>query len=80
MEPGEDFERGGRRPGARCDAGPAASGTAGTMPAVVLASLLLVAVGAAVPGLSRAFIDEFLIGDLTSTLGVLFTSWAPACC
>ncbi|BFO18921.1 hypothetical protein SHKM778_53090 [Streptomyces sp. KM77-8] len=44
------------------------------MPAVVLSSLLLVAVGAAVPGLSRTFIDEFLIGGRTSTLPVLFTS------
>ena len=42
----------------------------------MLASLLLVAVGAAVPALSRTYIDMFLIGDQTSLLGVLFASMA----
>jgi NHLM bacteriocin system ABC transporter peptidase/ATP-binding protein len=51
-------------------------GTAGTLPAAVLASLLLVVVGAAVPALSRTYIDTFLIGGQTSPLGVLFTSMA----
>ncbi|MGC0379298.1 ABC-type bacteriocin/lantibiotic exporter with double-glycine peptidase domain [Streptomyces sp. SAI-229] len=74
MEPGEDFTRGGRRPGVLGAMPARLRGTAGTMPAVVLSSLLLVAVGAAVPGLSRTFIDEFLIGGRTSMLGVLFTS------
>src|SRR5690606_34106118 len=74
MEPGEDFTRGGRRPGVLGAMPARLRGTAGTLPAVVLASLLLVAVGAAVPGLSRAYIDEFLIGGQTSTLDVLFTS------
>ena len=49
-------------------------GTAGTMLAALLASLLLVAVGAAVPALSRTYIDMFLIGGQTSLLGVLFAS------
>jgi NHLM bacteriocin system ABC transporter peptidase/ATP-binding protein len=49
-------------------------GTAGTMPAAVLASLLLVLVGAAMPALSRTYIDMFLIGGQTSLLGVLFAS------
>lgn len=44
------------------------------MPAAVLASLLLVAVGAAVPALSRTYIDMFLIGGQTSLLTVLFAS------
>ncbi len=48
----------------------------GHLPAAVLASLLLVAVGAAVPALSRTYIDMFLIGGQTSLLGVLFTSMA----
>lgn len=42
----------------------------------MLASLLLVAVGAVVPALSRTYIDMFLIGGQTSLLGVLFTSMA----
>ncbi|MGW9398772.1 NHLP family bacteriocin export ABC transporter peptidase/permease/ATPase subunit [Streptomyces sp. NPDC055642] len=74
MEPGADFTRGGRRPGVLGAMPARLRGTAGTMPAVVLSSLLLVAVGAAVPGLSRTFIDEFLIGGRTSTLDVLFTA------
>ncbi len=74
MEPGEDFTRGGRKPGVLGAMPARLRGTAGTMPAVVLSSLLLVAVGAAVPGLSRTFIDDFLIGGRTSTLDVLFTS------
>ncbi|CAM5482874.1 hypothetical protein SHIRM173S_11865 [Streptomyces hirsutus] len=74
LEPGPQFTRGGRRPGVLGAMPARLRGTAGTMPAVVLSSLLLVAVGAAVPGLSRTFIDEFLIGRRTSMLGVLFTS------
>ncbi|MGW1728172.1 NHLP family bacteriocin export ABC transporter peptidase/permease/ATPase subunit [Streptomyces sp. NPDC002306] len=76
LEPGEDFERGGRRPGVWGAMPARLRGTAGTMPAAVLASLLLVAVGAAVPALSRTYIDMFLIGGQTSLLGVLFTSMA----
>ncbi|MFJ2302020.1 NHLP family bacteriocin export ABC transporter peptidase/permease/ATPase subunit [Streptomyces sp. NPDC087787] len=74
MEPGEDFEKGGRRPGVLGTLPARMRGTAGTMPAAVLASLLLVAVGAAVPALSRTYIDTYLIGGRTSLLGVLFTS------
>jgi NHLM bacteriocin system ABC transporter peptidase/ATP-binding protein len=76
MEPGEDFVRGGRRPGVLGAMPARLRGTAGTLPAAVLASLLLVAVGAAVPALSRTYIDTFLIGGQTSPLGVLFTSMA----
>jgi ABC-type bacteriocin/lantibiotic exporter with double-glycine peptidase domain len=74
MEPGDDFTRGGRKPGVLGAMPARLRGTAGTMPAVVLTSLLLVAVGAALPGLSRTFIDEFLIGQQTSMLDVLFAS------
>ncbi|WP_086734619.1 NHLP family bacteriocin export ABC transporter peptidase/permease/ATPase subunit [Streptomyces glaucescens] len=74
MEPGEDFTRGGRRPGVLGAMPARLRGTAGTLPAAVLASLLLVLVGAAVPALSRTYIDMFLIGGQTSLLGVLFTS------
>ncbi|WP_152890720.1 NHLP family bacteriocin export ABC transporter peptidase/permease/ATPase subunit [Streptomyces adustus] len=76
LEPGEDFERGGRRPGVWGALPARLRGTAGTMPTAVLASLLLVLVGAAVPALARTYIDLFLIGGQTSSLGVLFTSMA----
>lgn len=74
MEPGDDFTRGGRRPGVWGAMPARLRGTAGTMPAAVLASLLLVVVGAAVPALSRTYIDMFLIGGQTSLLDVLFAS------
>ncbi|MER5603170.1 NHLP family bacteriocin export ABC transporter peptidase/permease/ATPase subunit [Streptomyces sp. NPDC002265] len=76
LEPGEGFERGGRRPGVWGAMPARLRGTAGTLPAAVLASLLLVLVGAAVPALGRTYIDLFLIGHQTSLLGVLFTSMA----
>ncbi|MEV1019516.1 NHLP family bacteriocin export ABC transporter peptidase/permease/ATPase subunit [Streptomyces sp. NPDC050264] len=74
VEPGEDFRRGGRRPGVWKALPGRLRGTTGTMLAALLASLLLVAVGAAVPALSKTYIDLFLIGDQTSLLGVLFAS------
>ncbi|MET9731109.1 NHLP family bacteriocin export ABC transporter peptidase/permease/ATPase subunit [Streptomyces sp. NPDC006458] len=74
MEPSEDFTRGGRRPGVWGAMPARLRGTAGTLPAAVLASLLLVLVGAAVPALSRTYIDTFLIGGQTSLLGVLFAA------
>ncbi|MFC9910679.1 NHLP family bacteriocin export ABC transporter peptidase/permease/ATPase subunit [Streptomyces sp. NPDC127197] len=74
MEPGDDFARGGRKPGVWGAMPARLRGTAGTMPAAVLASLLLVLVGAAVPALSRTYIDMFLIGGQTSLLDVLFAS------
>ncbi|MFJ7070271.1 NHLP family bacteriocin export ABC transporter peptidase/permease/ATPase subunit [Streptomyces sp. NPDC101115] len=78
FEPGAGFRRGGRRPGV-LDAVPARlRGTSGTMAAAVLASVLLVAVGAWVPALSRTYIDTFLIGGRSSLLGVLFAAMATA--
>ncbi|MEV7982845.1 NHLP family bacteriocin export ABC transporter peptidase/permease/ATPase subunit [Streptomyces sp. NPDC086519] len=74
LEPGDGFERGGRRPGVLGAMPARLRGTAGTMPAAVLSSLLLVAVGAAVPALSRQYIDLFLIGGQTSLLTVLFAA------
>ncbi|MEU9412374.1 NHLP family bacteriocin export ABC transporter peptidase/permease/ATPase subunit [Streptomyces sp. NPDC048281] len=74
LEPGDGFERGGRRPGVLGAMPARLRGTAGTMPAAVLASLLLVGVGAAVPALSRQYIDLFLIGGQTSLLTVLFAA------
>ncbi|MEU6405058.1 NHLP family bacteriocin export ABC transporter peptidase/permease/ATPase subunit [Streptomyces sp. NPDC046985] len=74
LEPGEGFVRGGRRPGVLGALPARLRGTAGALPASVLASLLLVVVGAAAPALSRTYIDEYLIGGQTSLLGVLFAS------
>ena len=74
FEPGEGFRRGGRRPGVLGAMPARLRGTSGTMLAAVLASLLLVVVGAALPALSRTYIDMFLIGRQTSLLGVLFAS------
>ncbi|MFD5099778.1 NHLP family bacteriocin export ABC transporter peptidase/permease/ATPase subunit [Streptomyces albidochromogenes] len=76
FEPGESFRRGGRRPGVMSAVPARMRGTTGTLLAALLASLLLVAVGAAVPALSRTYIDMFLIGEQTSMLGPLFASMA----
>ncbi|MGW6847840.1 NHLP family bacteriocin export ABC transporter peptidase/permease/ATPase subunit [Streptomyces virginiae] len=78
FEPGDRFRRGGRRPGVMGAVPARLRGTSGTMAAAVVASLLLVAVGVAVPALSRTYIDMFLIGEQTSLLGVLFASMAVA--
>ncbi|MEU9360907.1 NHLP family bacteriocin export ABC transporter peptidase/permease/ATPase subunit [Streptomyces sp. NPDC048301] len=74
LEPGEDFRRGGRRPGVMASLPARLRGTTGTMLAALLASLLLVAVGATLPALSRTYIDTFMIGEQTSLLGVLFAA------
>ncbi|MEK0099074.1 cysteine peptidase family C39 domain-containing protein, partial [Streptomyces sp. A475] len=74
LEPGDGFRPGGRRPGVLRALPARLRGTTGTMLAALLASLLLVAAGAALPALSRTYIDMFLIGDQTSLLGALFAS------
>ncbi|WP_188274704.1 NHLP family bacteriocin export ABC transporter peptidase/permease/ATPase subunit [Streptomyces sp. CBMA152] len=74
LEPGASFRRGGKRPGVLAALPARLRGTTGTMLAALLASLLLVAVGATLPALSRTYIDMFLIGDQTSLLGVLFAA------
>ncbi|MFG3116176.1 NHLP family bacteriocin export ABC transporter peptidase/permease/ATPase subunit [Streptomyces sp. NPDC048197] len=76
FEPSESFRKGGRRPGVLGAVPARMRGTTGTLLAALLASLLLVAVGAAVPALSRTYIDMFLIGNQTSLLGPLFASMA----
>ncbi|MFE5546041.1 NHLP family bacteriocin export ABC transporter peptidase/permease/ATPase subunit [Streptomyces sp. NPDC056534] len=78
FEPGEGFRRTGRKPGVMGAMPARLRGTSGTLLAAVLASLLLVVVGAAIPALSRTYIDMFLIGEQTSLLGVLFASMAAA--
>ncbi|WP_240965704.1 NHLP family bacteriocin export ABC transporter peptidase/permease/ATPase subunit [Streptomyces zingiberis] len=74
FEPGEGFRRGGRRPGVAGAMPARLRGTSGTMLAALVASFLLVLTGAAVPALSRTYIDMFLFGDQTSVLGVLFAA------
>ena len=74
LEPGDDFRAGGRKPGIMTALPARLRGTTGTMLVALLASLLLVGVGAAVPALSKTYIDLFLIGDQTSLLGALFAS------
>ncbi|MFF9194000.1 NHLP family bacteriocin export ABC transporter peptidase/permease/ATPase subunit [Streptomyces sp. NPDC014779] len=78
MEPGPGFRRGGQRPGVLGGASVRLRGTSGTMAAAIVASVLLVAVGAWVPALSRTYIDTFLIGGQSSLLGVLFAAMAGA--
>ena len=74
LEPDDGFRRGGRKPGVMGALPARLRGTSGTMLAALLASILLVAVGATLPALSRTYIDMFLIGDQRSLLGVLFTA------
>ncbi|MEU8619133.1 NHLP family bacteriocin export ABC transporter peptidase/permease/ATPase subunit [Streptomyces sp. NPDC048623] len=78
MEPGPGFRRGGQRPGVLGGVSGRLRGTSGTMGAAILASVLLVAVGAWVPALSRTYIDTFLIGGQSSPLGVLFAAMGCA--
>ncbi|MFD9790029.1 NHLP family bacteriocin export ABC transporter peptidase/permease/ATPase subunit, partial [Streptomyces sp. NPDC059070] len=78
LEPGAAFRRGGRRPSVLAALPARLRGTAGTLLVSLLASLLLVVVGAALPALSRTYVDMFLIGDQTSPLGVLFTAMGTA--
>ncbi|GAA3724613.1 NHLP family bacteriocin export ABC transporter peptidase/permease/ATPase subunit [Streptomyces tremellae] len=70
------FTTGGRRPGVLRALPARLRGTAGTLFAALLAGLLLVATGAAVPALSRTYIDMFLVGGQSSLLGPLFAAMA----
>lgn len=76
FEPGVRFRPGGRRPGIAGALPARLRGTRGTTLAALAASFLLVAVGVAVPALSRAYIDTFLFGGRTSLLPVVFSSMA----
>ena len=76
FEPSDTFRTGGRKRGVLGAVPARMRGTKGTLLAALLASLLLVAVGAVVPALSRTYIDMFLIGKQTSLLGPLFAAMA----
>nr|WP_277751108.1 NHLP family bacteriocin export ABC transporter peptidase/permease/ATPase subunit [Streptomyces hoynatensis] len=78
FEPGAGFRRSGRKPGVARAVPARLRGTSGTLFAALVSSLLLVAVGATVPALGRTYVDTFLIGHQTSTLGVLFAAMAGA--
>lgn len=75
---GSTFRKGGRKPGVMSAMPARLRGTSGTMLAALVASFLLVVVGASVPALSRTYIDMFLLGNQTSVLGVLFASMGSA--
>ena len=68
MVPGPQFQRGGRRPGMLSGLFSRMRGTTGAILAGLVASLLLVAVGAVQPALTRVFIDSILPGDNSSML------------
>ncbi|MGA5225701.1 NHLP family bacteriocin export ABC transporter peptidase/permease/ATPase subunit [Streptomyces koyangensis] len=74
LEPGPSFRKGGRKPGLFGALPARLRGTGATLLTALLASLLLVVVGAALPALSRTYIDLFLIGERTSVLGPLFAA------
>lgn len=74
LEPGEGFERGGRRQNSFSALPARLRGTTGTILAALLTSMLLVVTGAAVPALTRTYIDIFLTRELSSLLGPLFAA------
>ncbi|MFI1091131.1 NHLP family bacteriocin export ABC transporter peptidase/permease/ATPase subunit [Streptomyces sp. NPDC020917] len=76
FEPDEGFRGGGRKPGILRALPARLRGTTGTLLAAMVASFLLVVTGAAVPALSRTYIDRFLIGGQRSLLPTLFASMA----
>ncbi|GAA2059720.1 NHLP family bacteriocin export ABC transporter peptidase/permease/ATPase subunit [Streptomyces albiaxialis] len=78
FEPGARFRRGGRKPGVLGALPARLRGTSGAMLAALVASFLLVVVGAAVPALTRTYIDTFVFGGQESLLTVLFAAMGGA--
>ncbi|MGW7349733.1 NHLP family bacteriocin export ABC transporter peptidase/permease/ATPase subunit [Streptomyces sp. NPDC054784] len=76
MRPDEGFRRGGQKPGVLGMMPQRLHAMTGTMFAALLSSLLLVLVGAAMPALSRTYIDSFVIGNRTTLLPTLFACMA----
>lgn len=68
FEPGEEFEPNGRRPSVLSVLPARLRGVTGTLVAALVASLMLIALGAITPAFTRAFIDMFLFGSDTSGL------------
>ena len=81
MEPGDGLHPGRRKPGVlRRHARPGCAAPPGRCRPRCWRACCWSLVGAAVPALSRTYIDMFLIGGQTSLLGVLFASMARVCC
>ncbi|MFJ4920481.1 NHLP family bacteriocin export ABC transporter peptidase/permease/ATPase subunit [Streptomyces sp. NPDC088725] len=76
FEPSDTFRPGGSRPSALKAVPERMRGTRGTLLAALISSVLLVAVGAAVPALSHMYIDSFLMGGQTFLLGTIFPALA----
>lgn len=76
FEPGAGFRPGGRRPGVVGALPARLRGTRSTTLTALAASFLLVAVGAAVPALSRTYIDSFMMDGQTSLLPTVFAAMA----
>ncbi|MBM9466142.1 cysteine peptidase family C39 domain-containing protein [Nakamurella leprariae] len=76
--PGPEFEPGGRRPGLRRALLSRLQPFRWALLHVVLASLVLLVPGLAVPALSRAFVDGFLVGGRTGYLPVILGGMAAA--
>ncbi len=70
FEKGPDFEKGGRRPSLVAGLVRRLGGSRLALSFVILAGLLLVAPGIAVPALTRSFVDDYLIGQRSN--------WLPA--
>ena len=76
FERGPDFERGGRRTRALVDLRQRLAVARASLAMVLLASLLLVVIGLAVPAFTRAFVDSVLLGGDASFVGPLLASMA----
>ncbi|MFE0761249.1 NHLP family bacteriocin export ABC transporter peptidase/permease/ATPase subunit [Streptomyces smyrnaeus] len=74
FSPSDSFRRGGRKPSVAGALPARLRGTSGAMLAALVASFLLVVVGASVPALSRTYIDTFVFGGQDSLLDVLFAA------
>ncbi|MDA8297034.1 MAG: NHLP family bacteriocin export ABC transporter peptidase/permease/ATPase subunit [Actinomycetota bacterium] len=78
FEKGEGFVRGGKRPSLIASLLSRIGRAKSAVAFAVFAGLLLVAPGVAVPALSRAFMDSFLVGQRTNWLPVIVIGMAIA--
>jgi NHLM bacteriocin system ABC transporter peptidase/ATP-binding protein len=76
FEPGDDFEKGGRRANGLNELRGRLTGTTGALTMILLVSLLLVVPGIAVPGFLRVFIDRILLSGIHSLLWPLLAFMA----
>lgn len=78
FEEGDEFRRGGRRPSIVGSLLSHLGRSRGALLFVVLAGLLLVAPGIAVPALAREFVDSYLVGQRRNWLAAIVTGMALA--